>query len=143
MAPEDNPADDQLPTREEWDRYEEDRAKNAPALMPTRTAAKDPPPVAFPIDLVEIEDRYALWHRTKYGPGVNVERTLAKFLEELGEFGKALNSHDPDKIAAEAADVTYLLMCLLMPFGRRLSVALAAKLAILFERFQNPAAGRD
>ena len=93
--------------------------------------------------LADMERRLADWHREKYGgEPVRVRKALCKLLEELGEFGEALNDGNGYQAAIEAADVVFVLCHLVRSTGFSLATAIRDKLDIIEARLTDDSFGR-
>lgn len=82
-----------------------------------------------------LEDRLADWHLRKYGDRpVDVWRTLAKALEEMGEVARALLKNDRANALEECADVAITLTHLVRGLSGSLRSEMEAKTRVIEER---------
>lgn len=103
------------------------------------------------MELQYLESKLAEWHLRKYGRiHALPHRTLAKLVEEFGEFCRALNqiedvptTQQVEAVGLEAADILFVLIHLVRNVGASLTGAVTTKIAIIFDRLTDPNAGRE
>lgn len=82
-----------------------------------------------------LEPLLADWHRRKYGDRpVDIQRTLAKAMEELGELARGILRGDVANAKEEAADVAITLTHLVRGLGGSLAEEVAKKYRVIEER---------
>lgn len=85
----------------------------------------------------QLEAKIADWDRRRYsGVPPNIERTMIKIVEEVGEVAKGLLKNDIDNVLEELADVGILLIRMSRALGSCLEIQIERKLVILEQRLK-------